>query len=615
MSKQEMKERGWDRLDVILVTGDAYVDHPSYGTAIIGRVLEAAGLRVGVIAQPDWRDIEDFRRLGTPRLFFGITAGNLDSMVSNRTSHKKLRPRDAYSPGGTPGLRPDRAAIVYANRVREAFGQVSIVLGGIEASLRRLAHYDWWENRVRRSILLDARADILVYGMGETQVLEIARRIGDSRDLSGIAGTVVVRKGPFDTPACEEIPSFERVRDDKDEFGRAFLAIARNQNPVSGKTLVQPHGDRFVIHFPPPMPLDGHELDRIYGLPYTRLPHPSYQDKGGVPGFETVRFSIVSHRGCCGGCSFCSLSMHQGRIIQSRSRESIVREARIVSSMSGFGGTITDVGGPTANLYGARCSAWAKNGGCAARDCLVPERCKGLKLDYRETIGLYRAILALPKVKHLFIESGLRYDLLVDDDAEEYLEDVCRHHVGGRMKVAPEHASSRVLRLMNKPGFHVYERFVKRFAEMRKRVGKDEYVVNYFISSHPGATFGDEAELASYLRERRMRPEQIQDFTPLPFTLSACMYYTEKNPVTGERLHVAKSFRERKAHRALIQGIGPGETGGPSPAKSRHVPGSGQRKAPGKEPRQGREPQRTEDSRRGKDSRRGRDSRRKKASR
>jgi uncharacterized radical SAM protein YgiQ len=578
MSKREMKERGWDSLDVILVSGDAYVDHPSYGTAVIGRVLEAAGLRVGVIAQPDWRNLDDFRRLGAPRLFFGISAGNMDSMVSNLTSHKKLRPKDAYSPGGAAGLRPDRATIVYANRVREAFGQVPIVLGGIEASLRRLAHYDWWENRVRRSILLDARADILVYGMGETQVLEIARRIGNSEDLSGIAGTVVVRKQPISLDNCEEVASFEEVRDGKDAFNRAFLSIARNQNPVSGKALVQPHGDRLIVHFPPPAPLEERELDRIYELPYTRLPHPSYGDKGGVPGFETVRFSIVSHRGCCGACSFCSLSMHQGRIIQSRSPESIIREARMVSNMSGFKGTITDVGGPTANLYRARCPAWTKNGGCTARDCLVPDRCKSLKLGYREAMGLYRALLRLPLVKHVFIESGLRHDLLVDEDAEEYLEHVCRHHVGGRMKVAPEHASSRVLRLMNKPGFPVYERFVKKFGQMRERAGKDEYVVNYFISSHPGATLEDEAELASCLRKRHMHPEQVQDFTPLPLTLSACMYYTEKNPVTGEHLHVAKSFRERKAHRAIIQGTGPVGADRSRTAERTTIAGSGRKR-------------------------------------
>ncbi len=553
MSKGEMKARGWESLDVILISGDAYVDHPSYGTAVIGRVLEAAGLRVGVIAQPDWRGVEDFARLGLPRLFFGITAGNMDSMVSNLTSHKKSRLKDAYSPGGKVGLRPERATIVYSNRVREAFGKVPIVLGGIEASLRRLAHYDWWDNRVRRSILLDARADILVYGMGEAQVLEIARRIAEGDELTGIPGTVVVRKSPSWPGESETIASFDEVRGDKERFNDAFKAIVRNQNPLRGKVLVQPHGDRFVLHFPPPAPFPEKELDRIYELPYERLPHPSYQAKGGIPGFETVRFSIISHRGCCGACSFCSLSMHQGRIIQSRSPDSVLREARKVSEMKGFTGTITDVGGPTANLYRASCSQWAREGGCAHRDCLVPSRCKSLKLGYKQAMDLYRAILDLPKVKHMFIESGLRHDLLVDKEAESYLEYVCRHHVGGQMKVAPEHSSNRVLRLMNKPDFSVFERFMELFREIRERTGKEQYVVNYFISAHPGATIEDEEELRAYLRQNRMRPQQVQDFTPLPLTLSACMYHTEKHPSTGEPIHVAKSFQERKAHRAVIQ--------------------------------------------------------------
>lgn len=552
-TRGEMEERGWDALDVILVSGDAYVDHPSYGPAVIGRVLEAAGLRVGVIAQPDWRSTGDFSRLGIPRLFVGITAGNLDSMVSNYTSHKKRRLRDAYSPGGRPGLRPDRATVVYANRVREAFGRIPIILGGIEASLRRLAHYDWWDNRVRRSLLLDAKADILVYGMGEAQVLEIAHRLDRRTDLAGIPGTVIVQ-GASPSPAGSlEIPSYEEVRDNKDAFNKAFRLIAQNQNPFRGKALSQRHGDRFVVQLPPAMPLTEHELDAIYRLPYQRMPHHSYEKEGGVPGFETTRFSIVSHRGCCGSCSFCSLSMHQGRIIQSRSVESVLEEARVVSGMKGFRGTITDVGGPTANLYRAGCARWAKEGGCDDRDCLVPEKCKALKIGYSDAMRLYRAILSLPKVKHMFLESGLRYDLLVQEEAGDYFEHICRHHVGGQMKVAPEHAANSVLRLMNKPGFQVYERFVQRFRELREKTGKDVYLVNYFISSHPGATLKDEEDLASYLKRRHMRPEQVQDFTPLPMTLSACMYYTEKHPVTGEKMHVAKSFQERKMHRALIQ--------------------------------------------------------------
>ncbi len=539
-------------MDVLLVTGDAYVDHPSYGAAVIGRVLEDAGLRVGVIAQPDWRRADAFLRLGHPTLFTGITAGNLDSMVSNYTTHKKPRPRDVYSPGGMTGLRPDRATLVYANRIREAFGATPIVIGGVEASLRRLAHYDWWDNGVRRSILVDAKADILVYGMGERQILEIAARLRGGSDLAGIPGTVIVRR-TYPSADCLDIPSYEEVRDDKTKFGDAFRVIAANQDPFTGKTLLQHHGDRVVIHFPPPHPLSEGELDAVYGLPYVRRPHPSYEKVGGVPGFETVRFSLVSHRGCCGGCSFCSLGMHQGRMIQSRSADSILREAKIVSEAQAFRGTITDVGGPTVNLYRARCSRWTGKGACERKSCLVPDRCRMLTLAYREGMSLYRRILELPGVRHVFLQSGLRYDLLVESEAADYFEYLCRHHIGGQMKVAPEHASPRVLRLMNKPRFDVYESFVKRFIEIRKRTGKDQYLVNYFISAHPGATLEDEKTLASYLRQHRVRPEQVQDFTPLPLTLSACLYYTERDLLTGEKIYVAKSFRERKAHRALIQ--------------------------------------------------------------
>jgi uncharacterized radical SAM protein YgiQ len=552
-TRAEMKQRGWDELDVLLITGDAYVDHPSYGIAVIGRVLEAEGLKVGLIAQPDWRSAADFKRLGAPRLFVGISAGNLDSMVSNYTSHKKPRMRDSYSPGGAPGLRPDRATIVYANRVREAFGRVPVVLGGIEASLWRVAHYDWGDNRVRRALLLDARADILVYGMGERQVVEIARRIDRAEDLDGIAGTVVVRGTRPASDHSVAIPSYEEVGDDRERFNEAFRLIAQNQDPYHGATLVQPHGMRFLVQFPPPLPLAEDELDAVYVLPYTRRAHPSC-GPAGVPGFETVRFSIISHRGCCGACAFCSLSMHQGRIVQSRSAASILAEARTIAGLKEFRGTITDVGGPTANLYRARCSRWEKDGGCRMRDCLVPEKCAGLKLGYGAAIDLYRQIADLPGVKHVFVESGLRYDLLIQKEAAGYLEHICRFHVSGRMKVAPEHSVGHVLRMMNKPDFSVYERFVERFNEVQAKIGRKQYLVNYFITSHPGATLNDEKALAQYLRRRRMRPEQIQDYTPLPLTLSACMYHTGKHPLTGEKVYTAKSFRERKAHRAAIQG-------------------------------------------------------------
>ena len=553
VTKKDLKERGWDGLDIVLITGDAYVDHPSYGAAVIGRVLEHAGYKVGIIAQPDWRGTEDFVRLGKPSLFFGITAGNLDSMVANYTSGKRQRKGDDYSPGGQAGLRPDRATIVYANRVREIFGDVPIVMGGIEASLRRFAHYDWWDNAVRRSILVDGRGDILVYGMGEKQVLEIAKRLKAGVDITGIRGTVVVRKEITFLKDYIEIPSYREVREDKEKFNDAFNGIYQNLNPFKSKTVVQKHDTRFVIQFPPQTPLPVHELDSIYELPYARTWHPAYDKKGGVPGFETVKFSIISHRGCCGECSFCSLSMHQGRIVQSRSEASILREARCVTEGKDFKGTITDVGGPTANLYQATCSLWNKEGFCQDKHCLIPKKCKNLQLGYKRSIGLYNTILRLPKIKHLFMESGFRYDLLTEDKSMAYLEQVCRYHVSGQMKVAPEHSVDKVLKIMNKPDFATYEAFVKKFREVNKKVRKEQYLVHYFISAHPGSTLEDTLELSLYLMRRKIHPEQIQDFMPLPLTLSGCIYYTEKHPLSGEKVYVPKTFRERKMHRALIQ--------------------------------------------------------------
>lgn len=613
ISKQDMKKRGWDTLDIILISGDAYVDHPSFGPSVIGRVLEKAGFRVGIIAQPDWKNVEAFKSLGKPRLFFGISAGNLDSMVSNYTTHKKPRTRDDYSPGGKTGLRPDRATIVYANRVREAFNDVPIVIGGIEASLRRLAHYDWWDNTVRRSILLDARADILVYGMGEMPIVEIAKRLHENRDINGIRGTVVVRKTvvessgrrvvgsekerrtetiahsswlvadskkrqdmrnnaqksstptvggqeksffrnwDFDSGHYIEIPSFEEVQEDTKKFNEAFVAIYENQDPFHGKIIAQKHGNRFVIQYPPPFPLNAHELDKIYELPFMKAWHPTYDKNGGVPGYETVRFSLVSHRGCPGQCSFCSLSMHQGRIVQSRTEASLVREARALTQRKDFRGTISDIGGPTANLFKAYCPQWNGKGACRQRSCLTPEKCKQLRLGYRESIKVYNTIMKLPGVKHLFIESGLRYDLLIDKESSEYLEYICRHNISGQMKIAPEHTVDRVLKIMNKPSFQCYEGFVERFRTILKNTGKTLYPVHYIISAHPGSTLEDALNLSLTLMKKGIYPEQIQDFIPLPMTFSGAIYYTGKHPLTGEKVYSAKTFRERKMHRALIQ--------------------------------------------------------------
>lgn len=574
-TQAEAKDRGWDGLDVVLVTGDAYVDHPSYGTAVIGRVLEAAGFRVGVIAQPDLKTTHDLIRFGRPRLFFGITAGNMDSMVANYTAHKRPRLSDDYSPGGRPGLRPDHAVIVYANKVREAFKDVPIVIGGIEASLRRFAHYDWWKNEVRRSILLDSRADILVYGMGEAQVVEIARRLGEGRTLHGIRGTAVVtalgrttsqvpsrrsQETGTDLGPVVEMPSYEEVRGDIDRFNEAFRIVVENQDPFTGRTLAQGHANRYVVQYPPALPLETKDLDGIYELPYARAWHPSYGGQGGVPGFETVRFSIISHRGCPGECSFCGLALHQGRIVSSRSESSILKEAEALTRRRDFRGTITDVGGPTANLYGAVCDRWQGKGACGTRHCLTPTPCRNLNPGYGKGLSLYGKLRALPGVKHVFIESGFRHDLLVDPKARVYLERICRDHLSGRMKVAPEHSSDRVLDIMNKPPFSVYERFSALYRSICRKLGKDQHLVSYFISAHPGCTLDDSLSLALRLGELGIHPEQIQDFMPLPMTLSGTIYHTEKHPLTGNHVHVPRTFRERKMHRALIQHKNPKNT-------------------------------------------------------
>ena len=585
ISQEDLKNRGWDYLDIIIITGDAYVDHPSYGAAVIGRTLEAAGFKAGIISQPDCKNIDSFKKLGKAKLFFGITAGNMDSMVANYTSGKRLRKKDDYSPGGIPGMRPDRATIVYANKVKEAFGNVPIVIGGIEASLRRFAHYDWWDNSVRRSILLDARADILVYGMGETQIVEIANRLCQGKDLKGIRGTTIALKAKGnkiphkETPPknessetinqaliagksffpedCVEIPSYEEIIIDKTKFNDAFKIIYKNQDPFKGKTLLQKNDGRYIIQYPPALPLSKEDLDKIYEFPYTRNAHPLYNKHGGIPGFETVRFSIISHRGCCGECSFCSLYMHQGRIIQSRSQKSILDEAKLISERPDFKGTITDIGGPTANLYEAFCTLWKKSGACTDKCCLIPNKCKHLRLGYRESIELYQKILALKNVKHAFIESGLRYDLLVDQTSSEYFTHLCKNHISGRMKVAPEHSERSVLSAMNKPSLEVYEKFVIKYNNINKLLNKKQYLVNYLISSHPGSTLEDALSLSLYLINRNIHPEQIQDFTPLPLTLSGTMYYTGIHPFTNESIYVAKTFKERKMQRALIQHINP----------------------------------------------------------
>lgn len=555
-SQAEIKSRGWDGLDIILVSGDAYVDHPSYGIAIIGRVLEEAGLRVGIIAQPKTAKLDDLIRLGKPRLFFGITAGNLDSMVANYTANKKPRSDDDYSPGGKAGLRPDRAVTVYTNKIRQAFPGATIVIGGMEASLRRLAHYDYWSDTVKRSILSDSKADILVYGMGETQILEIAKRLKEgkpSKSLEGIPGTVIVKNNIEDLKNYVSVPSFEEITADKDKFISAFKTIYAENDPFRGKTIIQRHGQRFVIQFPPAKPLKTDELDRIYSLNYARRWHPAYEKQGGVPGFETVRFSVTSHRGCAGECSFCSLFMHQGRIVQSRSRGSILNEIKRISQDENFRGTITDIGGPTVNLYMARCAQWNGPGTCRAKFCLVPEKCKKLELGYTQMTKLWEEALKIPGVKRVFVGSGVRYDLLTDKYSDEYLKSLCENHVSGRLKVAPEHCERSILKLMNKPGLDVYENFVRRYKSFNERLQKKQYLVNYIISAHPGATLESAFNLSLQLMKMNIYPEQIQDYLPLPMTVSGCMYYTQKDLFSGKPIHVARGERERKLQRALVQ--------------------------------------------------------------
>lgn len=556
ISRKEMDTRGWESLDVIIITGDAYVDHPSYGAAMIGRTLERSGFRVGIIPQPNLRNVDDFTALGRPRLFFAVTAGNLDSMVANYTANRKPRSEDDYSPGGRAGLRPDRATIAYVNAVRQAFPEAPVVIGGIEASLRRFAHYDYWSDKVRRSILLDSKADILVYGMGERQVVEIARLLDSGHEikrLDGLRGTVVARRSMVDFKNFLPIPSFEEVAQDKEKFNEAFRRIYAEQDPFRGRTVAQKHADRFVIQFPPPVPMSADEMDSLYSSPFAMRPHPAYDKSGGVPGFETVRWSVTSHRGCPGECSFCSLYMHQGRIVQSRSQRSILDEIRHLAARPDFKGTITDIGGPTANLYASGCDRWSSAGTCAGRKCLVPKKCENLKYGYPQTIRLWREAARIPKVKNIFIGSGVRYDLLLDKEAGEYLKALCGRHVSGQLKVAPEHSEKPVLDLMNKPSFGSYRSFVNKFEAVNRSLGKRQYLVNYFIAAHPGATLEDALNMAIELKRLGIRPEQVQDYLPLPMTLAGCMYHTGKDLVTGKSLYVAKGERERRLQRALIQ--------------------------------------------------------------
>ncbi|HHW67919.1 YgiQ family radical SAM protein [Defluviitalea raffinosedens] len=556
ISKRDMEKRGWEYVDFVLISGDAYVDHPSFGTAIIGRILESRGYKVGIIAQPSWKDASDFKKLGKPRLGFLITSGNIDSMVNHYTVAKKRRNQDAYSPGGKAGMRPDRATIVYANRAREAYKDVPIILGGIEASLRRLAHYDYWDNKVRRSILLDSKADLIVYGMGEKAIVEIAEALDSGipvNEITYIRGTVYKTKDKERAYDYMVLPPYNEIISSKEKYGESFLIQYENTDAIAAKTLIEPYGDIYVVQNPPAMPLSQKELDAVYDLPYMRTYHPIYESQGGIPALQEVKFSIINNRGCFGSCSFCALTFHQGRVVQSRSHESIIHEAEAMTEDPEFKGYIHDVGGPTANFREPACQKQKSKGACIKKQCLFPNPCKQLKVDHKDYLTLLHKLRNIPKVKKVFIRSGIRYDYLIYDQDESFFRELCQYHISGQLKVAPEHISSRVLQKMGKPNRNVYDKFVRRYYEINKELGKNQFLVPYLMSSHPGSDIEAAIELAEYLRDLGYMPEQVQDFYPTPGTLSTCMYYTEMDPRTKEKVYVAKSPHEKAVQRALMQ--------------------------------------------------------------
>ena len=573
--RADLDARGWDQVDIVIVSGDAYVDHPAFGPVLIARFLEGRGFRVGLIPQPDWHSAEPFKALGKPRLFFGVAAGNLDSMLNRLTSQKKNRSEDQYSPGGRTGCRPDRATIVYANRCREAYPDVPIVLGGIEASLRRIAHYDYWSDTVRRSILLDAKADLLVFGMGERPVWEIARRLRDGesvKQLRDIRGTAYVinddemkrhEADPAKRAADRKtvvLPSFEEASVDKEAFARMSRDFQMETNPGNARAIAQRHGTRGVFFNPPAKPLEDGEgekpgevstiaMDELYDLPFNRAVHPMYGDEG-VPAFETVKHSVVLMRGCFGGCTFCSITEHEGRVIQSRSEASVLREIRAVRRQGDFRGTITDLGGPTANMYKLKCKSEAIESKCRKLSCVHPGVCENLSTDHGPLISVMKRVREEEGVKHVFIASGVRYDLA--ERSPEYVKELASHHTGGQLSVAPEHVSPRVLEKMKKPGIESYERFQQMFACASQEAGKEQYDIPYFISGHPGSTLEDMVELALWLKQNGRRPRQVQDFIPTPMSIAACMYFTGIDPLKMEPVYTARGLKEKRLQKALL---------------------------------------------------------------
>ncbi|GAA4297387.1 YgiQ family radical SAM protein [Anaerocolumna aminovalerica] len=557
ISKEDMDRRGWDQCDFVYVSGDAYVDHHSFGPAIISRVLESHGYKVGIIPQPDWKDSNSITVLGTPRLGFLVSGGNMDTMVNHYTVAKKRRHKDYYSPGGEMGKRPDRATIVYCNLIRKVYKHIPIIAGGIEASLRRLGHYDYWSDKVKRSILLDSQADIISYGMGERSIVEIAEALESGiaiEDITFINGTVYKAKDLSSVYDAVTLPSFQEILDSKEEFAKSFYTQYCNTDPYSGKRLVEKYKENeYIVQNPPAKPLSQGEMDRIYSLPFMRDYHPSYEEKGGIPAIEELKFSLVHNRGCFGGCNFCALTFHQGRIIQTRSHESILAEANQLIWDKDFKGYINDVGGPTANFRFTACEKQNTKGACINKQCLFPAPCKNLKINHEDYLSLLKKLRELPKVKKVFIRSGIRFDYLINDNDDTFINELCEHHISGQLKVAPEHISDKVLDLMGKPTNSVYKRFITKYKKINENIGKNQFVVPYLMSSHPGSTLKEAIELAEYIRDIGYMPEQVQDFYPTPSTISTCMYYTGLDPRTMRQVYVPRTPHEKAMQRALIQ--------------------------------------------------------------
>lgn len=557
VNKKECEERGIHQLDFVYVIGDAYVDHSSFGPAIISRVLESRGYTVGILAQPDWKKEESIREFGEPRLGFLVSSGNMDSMVNHYTVSKKHRQKDAFSPGGKMGLRPDRAVIVYGNLIRKSYKKTPIILGGIEASLRRLGHYDYWSDQIKRSILLDSGADLISYGMGEHSIVEIADALAggiDVRDITFVRGTVYRSKTLEQVVDANLLPSFEEIRADKKAYARSFAQQYKNTDPFQAKTLVEDYGNQgYVIQNPPSYPLSQQEMDDVYGLPFMRTYHPMYEKEGGIPAIEEIRFSLASNRGCFGSCNFCALTFHQGRIVQTRSHESLIEEAIEMTKDPQFKGYIHDVGGPTADFRQPACKKQLTHGACSHRQCLFPKPCANLEADHGDYLFLLRKLRQIPKVKKVFIRSGIRFDYVLADKKTSFLQELANYHVSGQLRVAPEHVSDAVLQKMGKPSHVVYEEFLKKYEACCKKAGKEQYAVPYFMSSHPGCGMKEAVELAEYIRDLGFMPEQVQDFYPTPATISTCMYYTGLDPLTMEPVYVPKNPHEKAMQRALIQ--------------------------------------------------------------